>query len=160
MAKHNTRVSLAVEGKQRRKAFRLKVGRLKDNIVKERRGCGMRYFFLFCGLHAFVKPESVFDLDEQLELFVEALWAEGEPKHLAADCLSGLALHLRSAVKGKLRGAWQLYEVWSKKEVPARAYPFLPVHALGIAAYFIFHLKDPPCGSYDHSWFSLRIAHM
>jgi hypothetical protein len=60
-------------------------------------------------------------LDRQVVQFIEYLWAEGQPKSLAADTLSGIQhLLLRKHI---LDGSWKLYGAWGKSEWPARAPP-------------------------------------
>ena len=134
------KVALAVEGRLRRKQYRKTLGTLAQNQILVRAEAryqnALRYFFLFNALHWLNLPVNGYDLDVRMSSFLESLWAEGEPKYIAADALSGLGHYLRSVTAGSLKASWRLYKAWDKCELPARAHPLLPDQVVALAGYF------------------------
>ena len=139
MAKRGQRPQvLAVKDKYQRIAFRREVGKLRDTIIAAktlvRYDKAVKYFFEFTCLNNLTLAATTAELDSQLQLFIETLWQEGEPRSWAADTLSGLHHHLTASVKGRIKGAWRLHDAWVKCEIPSQAAPFLPRHIMAVAA--------------------------
>ena len=120
---------LALRGKQRRRLSRQQVGSLKSNLVSV--GVMLRYkkcmlkFFHFLAACSVPLACTLYDMDCQLQDFVDHLWNEGDPRQWAADALSGFHLAL-PYLRGNIRGSWRLYECWGRLELPARALPISP----------------------------------
>ena len=141
------RVALAVKNKGQRAMFRQKLGALNELVISEkslkRYNLSIKYFFEFCELNGIRLATSTHEIDAQLQLWIETLWAEGEPRSWVSNCLSGLHHHLTASLKGHIKGAWRLHQTWVRREVPARAVPFLPQQVQAVAAFFMFHLNLP-----------------
>eukprot|EP00438_Fugacium_kawagutii_P020011 Skav203482 [mRNA] locus=scaffold921:365199:371984:+ [translate_table: standard] len=71
-------------------------------------------------------------LDQQVSLFIEELWENGDPQGWASDCLSGLG-HFIPACKPHLISSWRLHSAWSRAELPCRAPPFTPLVLYALA---------------------------
>ena len=116
---------LAAASQATRAADRREIGSLRDNRVRGRtlqkyqRAVSM--FLAFNMFHGVCLAADMDVLDQQLCIFLEALWAEGEPKGLAGDVLSGAGLLLNT--RRVFPGAWRLFSVWNKLEVPHRVPP-------------------------------------
>ena len=72
-------------------------------------------------------------LDEQLSVFIEDMWQEGETKALVGSTLSGIQHLLRT--KRCFPQAWDLYSVWQRMELPRRAPPLLAPVLMGMCGY-------------------------
>jgi hypothetical protein len=78
-------------------------------------------------------PRTMAALDHTVCMHIETLWADGDGKNWAADCLSGLR-HYIPATKNSLSGSWRLYAAWTRAELPQRAPPLTVTFAYAIAA--------------------------
>ena len=73
------------------------------------------------------------DMDQQLCVFIEHLWLDGEGRNLAGDALSGIQFFL-----GRRRifpMGWDLFRVWGRIEMPLRAPPMSVAMLCGMAHY-------------------------
>ena len=114
-----------------KKRQRAKIGSLSDNRVG--RGSAKRYneilayFFwllpVLCGPWA---PDWE-TRDQQVMVFLEAMWCEGESRNRAGDLLSGLLWFYKT--RQKLPGSWAMFRTWAKLDPPAQTWP-LPCAAL------------------------------
>ncbi len=130
---------LATALKEQRKEERAKVGALKSLTIQP--NTKIRYlravfvwqcWFALAGLAAALTWDQ---LDHQVSEYLEMLWAEGEPKNLAGDTLSGIQWLLNT--KRVLPGSWRLLDVWTRNEMPARA-PAMPAELLvALAGYAV-----------------------
>lgn len=66
--------------------------------------------------------DSMEDMDEQICDWIEYQFEKGSPLNTVADALSGIHYFL-PGTKKKLPGAWKLFAIWRKMEVPSRAAP-------------------------------------
>ena len=121
-----------------RKLERSRVGSLRDNRVCAKTLARYKDAVLYCisflGSITATMAEDYEQLDRQICLFIEYLWAEGESKRFACDVLSG-AQHFLMTRK-KFAGGWQLLTTWSRLELPTRAPPiseFIVQAILGLA---------------------------
>ena len=57
-------------------------------------------------------PTAFAAMDQLVGYFIDRLRADGDPKHVAAECLSGLR-HYLPATRGQLNGGWRLLSAWS-----------------------------------------------
>ena len=67
-------------------------------------------------------PEDEDGLDDELSLFAEAAWQEGETKATVDNLISGIKL-VEPRLQFKLRGVLRLMRAWKKKEVTAKCAP-------------------------------------
>ena len=108
--------------------------------------CRTRYEFalqFFFGFLPFVVGAWAADWearDSQVGEFMEAMWAEGEPKSLAGDILSALQWHY--GARKVLNGSWRKFGTWTKLEPSAHALP-LPVGALFAALGVALEMGHP-----------------
>ena len=114
--------------KAARKKDRQNVGTLRDNRVNpttlQRYIYAGSMFQLFLTANQFPEAKDLEELDTQLCSFIESLWEEGEAKSLAADSISSAQHFLLT--RRVFPGAWHLYSIWCRLELPKRAPP-LPV---------------------------------
>ena len=114
-----------------RAVSRQAIGLLRENRVSQRSlkkyHVAVTSFLDFLVWNGIPQAEDMETLDQQLCTFLEALWTEGESKGMAGDVLSGAALYLNT--RRVFPGAWRLFTVWGKLEVPNRVPP-LPHLAL------------------------------
>ena len=79
-------------------------------------------------------PTSPLETDEVLAEFLEEAWAEGQPRALVGDTLSGLQ-HFIPSLKRGLNDSWRLFGTWTKSEIPSRALPLLPDQVVAMSGY-------------------------
>ena len=107
--------------------FRTKT--LRDQAVRpktlHRYNQALRMFFHFLQLNELVNLNSYERLDEYASMFIEHLYAEGEPKSWVSNLLASLQHHFPHA-RGKLCGSWRLLRVWHRLRPPTRAAPISP----------------------------------
>ena len=72
------------------------------------------------------------DVDNCLREYIEACWVGLEPYYLVLNAMVGLE-HLYPSLKNVLFYSRHLLHVWQSRLPPARASPFTPLMALGIA---------------------------
>jgi hypothetical protein len=135
---------LDVADKAARAAQRQQAGALRDNRVCE--GTLRRYhravhlFVLWISMMGFQPAPDYEQLDNQLCLYLEALWQEGESKGLANDVLSGAQHFLLT--RRRFLGAWHLLTTWGRMEVPCRAPPFPLLVVLALAGYAVAQRRE------------------
>ena len=141
------RIVKACGSREERKTLRAAVGSLRkqqlSDKMRERYVEGIRIFNTCSVLLHGRLARGEEELDAFMSGAIEVLWAEGEPKHIAADTIWGLAHLLPSTLKCQLQGSRRLYKAWSKKEIPARAHPLLPRQVIALAGYFTFICQRP-----------------
>jgi integrase len=123
--------------KKARKTLRIDLGALRDNRVKPttfRRylfaAIQFQLFLIYMALPAAITME---ELDHQLCGFLEYLWQEGEAKGLAADSISSSQHFLLT--RRQFPGAWALFSVWGRLEMPNRAVPLTLDMILALAGW-------------------------
>ena len=122
-----------------RKVARQSIGTLHDAMVTV--GTSRRYhsavtrFLIFLESEGHGLPATFPALDQLVVYFIERLWVDGDPKHLAGDCLSGLR-HYIPATRGQLNGSWRLLSAWGRCEMPLRAPPLTQTFLYAVAWYF------------------------
>jgi len=79
---------------------------------------------------------SIVALDENISVYIDHLWQEGDPRGYAGDLLSGLQ-HQIPALRGQLPSGWRLLTAWRKAELPTRATPFTLFLVQAAAGYFM-----------------------
>ena len=90
-------------------------------------------FFDYLARCRLALPSTAAKMDEILGDYLEEAWADGEPRALVGDTLSGLQ-HFIPSLKRGLNDAWRLFSTWSKTE-PSRARPLLPDQVLAMAGF-------------------------
>lgn len=116
--------------KQQRKAARATV-RLAD--VGIRPATQVRYYNGVRQLLPILDEiQSTEDLDDEIAIWIEEKFAEGEPLFSIGDALSGLH-HFQPWTKGLLKRSWKLFGVWRRYETPMRAPPITQDVLLGFA---------------------------
>ena len=64
------------------------------------------------------------------------MWHDGESLEMITNTLSGLQLNV-GALRGNLKGSWNLVTAWRKRELPKQAWPmptYLMLSMAGVAA--------------------------
>jgi len=79
---------------------------------------------------------SIAELDENISVYIEHLWQEGDPRSFAGDLLSGLQHEIPSPKK-QLPSGWRLLTAWRKAELPSRATPFTIFLVQAAAGFFL-----------------------
>ena len=126
------------ESREDRVAGRAQLGPLVDLLVSRMRQqyAAAVWYFVRCMVSLFdVVSDDFTILDQQIQYFLCQIWAEGEPKSLAAHTICGLQHFLN--VKRTFPGAWRLYAAWDKAEIPQRAPPLPSEVVLGIAGWLL-----------------------
>ena len=131
--------------KQARRTKRSAAGSLRSLQLQprtlERYKHAVATFFDYLAEARMPLPSSPLETDEVLADYLEEAWAEGEPRALVGDTLSGLQ-HFIPSLKRGLNDSWRLFGTWSKTEMPSRARPLLPDQALAMAG-FALEEADP-----------------
>ncbi len=126
--------------KEARAAQRLQTGRLRDLVLKPYTvrvyKAAVAEFFRWCRRMGHRTPSSVMSFDVLLGEWAEALWEDGDMKCILNRGLCGLA-HLVPALRGRLPGAWRLYNAWSRREHRTQAPPIELLLAQALAAFFL-----------------------
>ena len=137
-----SRPQLARAVKAKRVAVRTKLGQLRDRRITDRTATRYRkhvaHFFSWMHRHGYKVPSGIIAFDLLLCNFAEALWSEGDSKSTLGNTLSGLG-HFVDHLRGKLPGAWRLYNSWVRSEPPAQAPPFTLVMTQAMAGYMTRH---------------------
>eukprot|EP00434_Breviolum_minutum_P022771 symbB.v1.2.020089.t2/scaffold1672.1/size106478/1 len=82
-----------------------------------------RYYDAVRRLFPVVSRVSTFEqMDEQISLWIQKRFSQGEPLNNVADALSGMHYFV-PASKKQLPQSWRLFGVWRKYELPSRAPP-------------------------------------
>ncbi len=130
------KVRRAVRGETReqRAAARATIGNLRNLLVSpqinQRYQVATAYFLLLVPLLFGHFASDLDELDQQLMLYLEVCWAEGESRSFAADTICGIQ-HVLSK-RRCFPGAWRFYGAWTKHEAPCRAPPLPWLCVLGV----------------------------
>ena len=109
---------------------------LRDSGITER--TRKRYVAALIPLLAVIETiQSIHDLDQVCEEWIEFQWVSGQTLGSIGDALCGLQFYWPET-KGHLRSSWKLYKNWRRIEIPTRA---PPISALIVQA-FIGYLVD------------------
>jgi len=119
---------------------RLGKGRLRDRAVtpRTRQLYWQHVQFFFRWLHREQRPLplSVWQFDEQLCDFAEALWEEGDSRRTLSYTLSGLSFHVQS-LTGRLSASWKLHKIWERTEPAVRTPPLTMAMVRAISGEFL-----------------------
>ena len=123
---------------------RQRMGTLKELTVqpstRQRYTKAIDQFLAFLKLNNLVLPRSRDQLDPLVCEYLEHLWATGQGRSLASDCVAGLQNH-DAKIRGHLPGAWRLLKAWATNEIPNRPPP-LPEHVVhAMCGWAIFHQR-------------------
>ena len=121
---------------------RQRMGTLRELTVqpstRQRYSRAIDQFLAFLNQNNLVLPKSRDRLDPMVCDFLEHLWATGQGRALASDCVAGLQ-NQDAKIRGHLPGAWRLLKAWATNEIPNRAPP-LPEHVVhAMCGWAIFH---------------------
>ena len=126
--------------KAARAAQRVQTGRLRDLVLKPYTlrvyKAAVAEFFRWCRRMGHRTPSSVLSFDVLLCEWAEALFEDGDMKCILNRGLCGLA-HLVPSLRGRLAGAWRLYNAWSRTEHRRQAPPIELLLAQALAAVFL-----------------------
>ena len=88
-----------------------------------------------------VSQVSTFEeMDEQISLWIQKRFSQGEPLNNVADALSGMHYFV-PASKKQLPQSWKLFGVWRKYEIPSRAPPLTADLVLSFAGKCLVELN-------------------
>ena len=124
--------------RKRRRATLGGLHELKASKAAQRRYDVAVNYFLWVSiyLHGHL-ARSDEELDQHCAEFLKLCWSEGEPRWLAADCISGLQYKLQR--KRLFPVSWNYLSIWDKYELPQRASPVSVGQVMaisGMAFYF------------------------
>jgi integrase len=133
------RLAVAAAKRSAKACDRRGSGPLRDKQIRPatlvRYTMAMQTFFLWISAVSLMVPDTSEEFDSLLQEWAEALYSEGDPKSLYANCLSGLQ-HKVHSLRGRLRGAWRLYGTWTKSEPPSQAPPMTVAMVHAMAGFF------------------------
>ncbi len=94
--------------------------------------------FKWCKQSGYATPNNTEAFDRLLSEWAECLWAEGGPRSILGNGLSGLT-HFVPSLKRKLNGAWRLYNAWVRSEPVLQAPPMTLTMVQAMAGWFVDH---------------------
>lgn len=110
---------------------------LRDSGITER--TRQRYINALVPLLAIIETvQSIHDLDQVCEEWIEFQWHSGQTLGSVGDALCGLQFYWPET-KGCLRSSWKLYKNWRRIEIPTRA---PPISALIIQSFVAYLLEE------------------
>lgn len=116
--------------KEDRVKTRSALGSLKSLLMtprtKSRYDAALKRFFEHAATFNLQLYGDEISLDNAACHYLEALWAEGDPRYWGEDVLSAIQKYI-PAYKGCLKQAWALVSAWQRHELPQRCTPFSPL---------------------------------
>ena len=132
------RAQAKASARQKQLALRKKHGKLKNSLVQPytlvRYRLAVRWFFEWITRNGFEIPSHTVDFDDVVCEAIEGAWAEGEPRGLMGNVLSGLEFEVQS-LRGQLRASWKLFRHWGVREKPSRVPPLSTNAVLALSYY-------------------------
>lgn len=108
------------QGRAARRRLRKNLQLMDLGVTKQTQS---RYYDAVRRLFPVVSRVSTFEeMDEQISLWIQRRFSQGEPLNNVADALSGMHYFV-PASKKQLPQSWRLFGVWRKYEIPSRAPP-------------------------------------